>query len=82
MSSRTIAEREFRVQDARGRTYRIIHYVWQNNVAVPGESERWEQTWDLFMSENGGYLEPLGGDRYQIDGTGTLVESVTAPLAH
>jgi hypothetical protein len=82
MSSRTIAEREFQVQDARGRTYRIIHYVWQDNVAASGEPERWEQTWELFMSENGGYLEPLGGERYQVDGTGTLVEAVAAPRAH
>jgi hypothetical protein len=74
--TKTIPERVFQVKDAGGRTYRVIRYAWLDNVAAEGRPEEWKETWHLLMTENGGFLDPVGEGRYVVDGTGTVVESV------
>ncbi|VTU32075.1 hypothetical protein H6CHR_03728 [Variovorax sp. PBL-H6] len=74
--TKTIPERVFQVKDAGGRAYRVTRYAWLDNVAAEGRPEEWKETWHLLMTENGGFLDPVGEGRYVVDGTGTVVESV------
>ncbi|MDB5827954.1 MAG: hypothetical protein JWQ73_2174 [Variovorax sp.] len=76
--TKTVPDRVFQVKDGSGRTYRVTRYAWLDNVADEGHPEDWRETWCLLMTDNGGYLDPVGEGRYVVDGTGTLVESVQA----
>jgi hypothetical protein len=76
MQTKTIPERNFKVKDARGRIYNVTRYAWLDNVAGPGRTEEWREVYQLWMTENGGLLDPLGAGRFVVEGTGTLVETV------
>lgn len=76
MLSKTIPERVFKVKDAHGRQYKVTRYAWMESEADDVPVSQWRETWHLLMTENGGFLDPLGDGRYVIDGTGTLVEPI------
>jgi len=76
MQTKTIPERRFQVRDARGRTYNVTRYAWLDNVAGPGRPEEWREVYQLWMTEHGGLLDPLGAGRFVVEGTGTLVGTV------
>jgi len=76
MLNKTIPERVFQVKDASGRQYKVTRYAWMESETDEATSARWHETWHLLMTENGGFLDPVGDGRYVIDGTGTVVEPV------
>jgi len=70
-ATRTVAERQFDVEDARGRIYRVTRYVW--------EEERdggWIELFDMLLTVTGGILDELPDGSYCVDGTGTHVRKV------
>jgi hypothetical protein len=81
MLNKTIPERVFQVKDASGRRYKVTRYAWLESEADEAQSAQWHETWHLLMTENGGFLDPVGDGRYVIDGTGTLVEPVDGETA-
>lgn len=81
MLSKTIPERVFQVKDAKGRQYKVTRYAWMESEADGAPASQWRETWHLLMTENGGFLDPVGDGRYVIDGTGTLVEPVEGEAA-
>lgn len=81
MLSKTIPERVFQVKDASGRRYKVTRYAWLESESDEAQSAQWHETWHLLMTENGGFLDPVGDGRYVIDGTGTLVEPVEGETA-
>lgn len=76
MLNKTIPERVFQVKDASGRQYKVTRYAWMESEADEAASAQWRETWHLLMTENGGFLDPVGDGRYVIDGTGTVVEPI------
>jgi hypothetical protein len=68
---RTVAERHFDVEDARGRTYRVTRYVWEQE-----RDGEWVELFDLLITVTGGHLEPLEDGSWCVDGTGTHVKLV------
>jgi hypothetical protein len=68
---RTLAERQFDVEDARGRSYRVTRYVWQQQ-----RDGRWVDLFDLLLTAQGGHLDPLLDGSWCVDGTGTHVRLV------
>lgn len=68
---RTLAERQFDVEDARGRSYRVTRYVWQER-----QGDGWTDLFDLLLTTQGGHLDPLPDGTYCVDGTGTHVRVV------
>ena len=68
---RTLAERQFDVEDARGRAYRVTRYVWQQQ-----RDGRWVDLFDLLLTAQGGHLDPQPDGSYFVDGTGTHVKMV------
>ncbi|WP_076999808.1 hypothetical protein [Variovorax sp. KK3] len=71
-ATRTVAERQFDVEDARGRTYRVTRYVWEEE-----HDGDWVELWDMLLTANGGLVDPLpDGEGYCVDGTATLVHEV------
>jgi hypothetical protein len=76
MLNKTISERVFQVKDASGRQYKVTRYAWMESEADEAASAQWRETWHLLMTENGGFLDPVGDGRYVIDGTGTVVEPI------
>lgn len=71
-ATRTVAERQFDVEDARGRTYRVTRYVWEEE-----QDGAWTELWDMLLTANGGLVDPLpDGSGYCVDGTATLVREV------
>ena len=81
MLNKTIPERVFQVKDASGRQYKVTRYAWMESEADEAASAQWRETWHLLMTENGGFLDPVGDGRYVIDGTGTVVEPVEGETA-
>jgi|GEM_PF-1933676 len=72
---RTVAERQFDVEDARGRTYRVTRYVWEEQ-----RDGRWVELFDLLLTVTGGHLDPLPDGSYCVDGTGTHVRVVSGSV--
>jgi len=68
---RTLAERQFDVEDARGRAYRVTRYVWQQRQA-----SGWVDLFDLLLTAQGGHLDPQPDGSWRVDGTGTPVKLV------
>lgn len=68
---RTLAERQFDVEDARGRAYRVTRYVWQQQ-----RDNGWVDLFDLLLTAQGGHLDPLPDGSWCVDGTGTHVRLV------
>ncbi|MBK9199760.1 MAG: hypothetical protein KBC92_07905 [Giesbergeria sp.] len=81
MLNKTIPERVFQVKDASGRQYKVTRYAWMESEADEAASAQWRETWHLLMTENGGFLDPVGDGRYVIDGTGTVVEPIEGETA-
>lgn len=81
MLNKTIPERVFQVKDASGRQYKVTRYAWMESEANEAASAQWRETWHLLMTENGGFLDPVGDGRYVIDGTGTVVEPIEGETA-
>ena len=81
MLTKTIPERVFQVKDASGRQYKVTRYAWMESEADEAASAQWRETWHLLMTENGGFLDPVGDGRYVIDGTGTVVEPIEGETA-
>ncbi|MGE0097435.1 MAG: hypothetical protein AB7S86_03715 [Hydrogenophaga sp.] len=81
MLNKTIPERVFQVKDASGRQYKVTRYAWLESETDETSATQWHETWHLLMTENGGFLDPVGDGRYVIDGTGTVVEPVDAQPA-
>lgn len=69
-ATRTVAERQFDVEDARGRTYRVTRYVWEEE-----RDGAWIELWDMLLTATGGLLDEMPGG-YTVDGTGTFVREV------
>jgi hypothetical protein len=69
----TVPMRQFEVEDESGRRYRVTRYVWLVNTAAEGQTKLWRETGELFLTENGGCLGVLGPDRFEIEGTETVV---------
>lgn len=69
----TVPMRQFEVEDGNGRRYRVTRYVWLANTAGEGQPKLWRELREVFLTDTGGWLEPLGDDRYEIDGTETIV---------
>jgi hypothetical protein len=77
METTTVPMRKFEVQDDTGRRYRVTRYVWMVNVAPESESTKiWRETGELFMTDNGGFLELHPDGSYEVDGTKTIVRAV------
>ena len=74
-ATRTVAERQFDVEDARGRTYRVTRYVWEEE-----RDGAWIELWDMLLTANGGLVDELPGGGYCVDGTATLVHEVPGSL--
>jgi len=72
---RTQAERQFEVEDERGRTYGVTRYVWEEE-----RDGRWVELFDLHLTVTGGHLEPLPDGSFLVDGTGTHVRVVPGSL--
>lgn len=70
-ATRTVAERQFDVEDARGRTYRVTRYVWEEE-----RDGAWIELWDMLLTATGGLLDEMPGGGYTVDGTGTFVREV------
>jgi hypothetical protein len=68
---RTLAERQFDVEDARGRAYRVTRYVWQQR-----RDGGWVDLFDLLLTTQGGHLDPQPDGSWCVDGTGTHVKLV------
>jgi len=81
MLNKTIPERVFQVKDASGRQYKVTRYAWMESETDGASSAQWRETWHLLMTENGGFLDPVGDGRYVIDGTGTVVEPIEGETA-
>ena len=81
MLNKTIPERVFQVKDASGRQYKVTRYAWMESEADEAASAQWRETWHLLMTENRGFLDPVGDGRYVIDGTGTVVEPIEGETA-
>ena len=81
MLNKTIPERVCQVKDASGRQYKVTRYAWMESEADEAASAQWRETWHLLMTENGGFLDPVGDGRYVIDGTGTVVEPIEGETA-
>ena len=81
MLNKTIPERVFQVKDASGRQYKVTRYAWMESEADEAASAQWRETWHLLMTENGGFLDPVGDGRDVIDGTGTVVEPIEGETA-
>ena len=81
MLNKTIPERVFQVKDASGRQYKVTRYAWMESEADEAASAQWRETWHLLMTENGGFLDPVGDGRYVIDGTSTVVEPIEGETA-
>ena len=81
MLNKTIPERVFQVKDASGRQYKVTRYAWMESEADEAASAQWRETWHLLMTENGGFLDPVGDGRYVPDGTGTVVEPIEGETA-
>lgn len=73
----TVPMRQFEVEDASGRRYRVTRYVWLENTAGEGESRLWRETKEVYLTDTGGWLEPLGERCFAIDGTETIVTTCT-----
>ena len=69
------------MKDASGRQYKVTRYAWMESEADEAASAQWRETWHLLMTENGGFLDPVGDGRYVIDGTGTVVEPIEGETA-
>jgi hypothetical protein len=77
METTTVPMRQFEVQDDTGRRYRVTRYVWLVNIAPEGEATKvWRETGELFMTDNGGFLERQPDGSYEVDGTKTIVRAV------
>ena len=63
MLNKTIPERVFQVKDASGRQYKVTRYAWMESEADEAASAQWRETWHLLMTENGGFLDPVGDGR-------------------
>ena len=74
-ATRTVAERQFDVEDARGHTYRVTRYVWEEE-----RDGAWVELWDMLLTANGGLVDELPGGGYCVDGTATLVHEVPGSL--
>ena len=76
MEMATVPMRQFEVEDATGRRYRVTRYVWLANTAADGEPKLWREIREAFLTDTGGWLEPLEPreeGRYEIEGTETIV---------
>jgi len=78
----TVPMRRFEVEDANGRRYRITRYVWLVNTAAEGKPKLWRETGELFLTETGGSLEVIGPDKFEIEGTETIVTTCKWSAPH
>lgn len=69
----TVPMRQFEVEDENGRRFRVTRYVWLLNMAAEGQPKLWRETGELLLTENGGCLQVLAPDRFEIEGTETIV---------
>ena len=76
METATVPMRRFEVEDASGRRYHVTRYVWLENAAEGDAPRLWRETREVFLTDTGGWLEPLEPreeGRFEIDGTETIV---------
>lgn len=76
METATVPMRRFEVEDEAGRRYHVTRYVWLENTAADDEPKLWRETREIFLTDTGGWLEPVGPPeegRFEIDGTETVV---------
>ena len=73
LEATTVPMRQFEVEDSNGRRYRVTRYVWLVNTAAEGAPKLWRETGELFLTDTGGCLDVVGPDKFEIDGTETIV---------
>jgi hypothetical protein len=61
----------FQVVDANARRYKVTRYEW-----LEFSGDRWVPCWSVLMTENGGIVEPLGPDDYEVEGTKNRVKRI------
>ena len=73
LEATTVPMRQFEVEDANGRRYRVTRYVWLVNTAAADQPKLWRETGELFLTDNGACLDSIGPDQFEIEGTETVV---------